>query len=89
MLDLDAWQKYFGFDKNSTYADMTIDVDLDALTMKWSFSGTPLVRAEKHFRQDMLGETAGEERKPGPLLRLPATPTTIAIDPRHLVRNSQ
>ena len=89
MLDLEAWQKYFGFDKNSAYADMTIEVDLDALTMKWSFSGnTPLVPTEKHFKQDLLGETADGERKPGPLLRLPATPTTVAVDPRRVVRNS-
>ena len=39
MLDLEAWQKFFGFDKNGAYADMSIEVDLDALTLTWSFSG--------------------------------------------------
>jgi hypothetical protein len=40
----------------------------------------------KHFKQDLLGEPAGEFRKPGPLLHLPATPTRIAIDPRRLIQ---
>jgi len=31
ILDLEAWQKYLGFDKNSAYAEMSIDIDLDAL----------------------------------------------------------
>src|SRR5512136_255668 len=38
-LDLPAWQRFFGFDKNGAYADMTIDIDLDALTMTWSIAG--------------------------------------------------
>jgi hypothetical protein len=87
MLDLEAWQKFFGFDKNSAYADMNIAIDLDGLTLDWSFSGaTPQVATERHFKQDFLGETADESRKPGPLLRLPTTPTRIAIDPRRLVQ---
>jgi len=28
-LDLEAWRKFFGFDKNGAYSAMTIDVDLD------------------------------------------------------------
>ena len=75
MLDLEAWQKFFGFDKNGAYADMSIEVDLDALTLTWSFSGnTPQAPTGKHFIRDLLGDTAGEVRKPGPLLRLPNTP---------------
>jgi hypothetical protein len=87
ILDLEAWQKYFSFDKNGAYADMSVEVDLDALTLTWSFSGnTPQATTGKHFGRDLLGEAAGEVRKPGPLLRLPATPTRIAIDPRRLVQ---
>jgi len=83
ILDLEGWQKYFGFDQNGAYADMSVDVDLDALILTWSFSGnTPQAPTAKHFKRDLLGEGAGEMRKPGPLLRLPATPTKIAIDPR-------
>ncbi len=83
LLDLEAWQKYFGFDKNGAYADMSIEVDLDALTMTWSVPGeTPQVSTEKHFLRDLLGEAAGQARKPGPLLRLPNSPTKVAIDPR-------
>ena len=83
ILDLEAWQKYFGFDQNGAYADMSVDVDLDALTLAWSFSGnTPQAPTGKHFQRDLLGQAAGETRKPGPLVRLPATPTRITIDPR-------
>jgi len=83
MLDVEVWQKFFGFDKNSAYADMNIAIDLDALTLDWSFSGVTLqVATERHFKQDFLGKTAGQLRKPGPLLLLPTKPTNIVIDPR-------
>jgi hypothetical protein len=82
-LDLPAWQKFFGFDKNGAYADMNIDVDLDALTMTWSVSGTvPQAATEKHFQSDLFGQAAGNVRKPGPLLSLPDSPTKVNIDPR-------
>ena len=87
ILDLEAWQKFFGFDKTGAYADMNIEVDLDALILKWSFQGnTPQGATGQYFKRDLLGEAAGEFRKPGPLLYLPATPTRISIDPRHLVK---
>jgi hypothetical protein len=83
ILDLPAWQEFFGFDRNGAYANMSIDVDLDALTMTWSFqSATPDVSTEKHFDRDFLGQPAGEKRKPGPLLHLPDSPTKVDIDPR-------
>jgi hypothetical protein len=82
-LDLEAWQKFFGLDKNGAYADMSIEVDLDALTMTWSASGTiPQAPSGKHFQRDLVGQAAGNVRKPGPLLRLPDTPTKVNIDPR-------
>jgi hypothetical protein len=82
-LDLAAWQKFFGFDKNGAYADINIDVDLDALTMTWSMVGSaPRVATEDHFKHDLFGESAGQFRAPGPLLRLPDAPTKVAIDPR-------
>ncbi len=85
-LDLEAWQKFFGFDKHGAYADMDIDVDLDALTMTWSVSGTvPDLPTDQHFQRDLLGQQSGEVRKPGPFLRLPDAPTKIAIDPRALI----
>jgi Right handed beta helix region len=83
MLDLEAWQKFLGFDKHSAYADMKIDVDLDALSMTWGVRGNiPQVPTEQHFKLDLLGEPAGDVRKPGPLLALPSSPEKIAIDPR-------
>jgi hypothetical protein len=82
-LDLESWRKYFGFDKNGAYADMSIEVDLDALTMTWSVSGAiPQAPVEKHFQRDLLGRTAGKVRKPGPLLQPPETQAKINIDPR-------
>ncbi len=82
-LDLEASQKFFGIDKNGAYADMSIAVDLDALTMTWSVAGaTPHVPAAKHFQQDLLGQAAGEARQSGPLLRVPDSPAKVNIDPR-------
>jgi hypothetical protein len=82
-LDLEAWQKFFGFDKNGAYAEMSIDVDLNALTMTWSVTGAvPQASTGKHFARDLVGEAAGNVRKPGPLLRLPDSPAKVNIDPR-------
>jgi len=82
-LDLEAWQKFFGFDKSGAYADMSIEVDLDALTMTWTiFGAVPQAPSEKHFQRDLVGQAAGEVRKPGPLVRVPDTPTKVNIDPR-------
>jgi hypothetical protein len=82
-LDLDSWRKFFGFDKNGAYADMGIDVDLDALTMTWSVAGgVPELPTGKHFRLDFLVQPAGDVRKPGPLVLVPATPAKVNIDPR-------
>jgi hypothetical protein len=83
-LDLEAWRKFFGFDKNGAYADMTVDVDLDALTMTWSVRGAvPQAQTAKYFLRDLIGETAGDLRKPGPLVRVPDSPTQVNVDPRH------
>ena len=85
IVDLEAWQKFFGFDKHGAYADMNIEIDLDTLTMTWSVKGElPQSPTDIHFKRDLLGEMAGEVRQPGPLLHLPATPTNVAIDPRNL-----
>ena len=83
-LDLEAWRKFFGFDTNGAYADMTIEVDLDALTMTWSVAGAlPQPLAGKHFLLDLLGRpAAGGVRKAGPLARVPETAATVSIDPR-------
>jgi hypothetical protein len=86
-LDLPAWQKFFGFDKNGAYAEMNIEVDLDALKLTWSVAGRiPEVATEEHFRRDFRGRTAAKTRKAGPLIDLPAATTTVDIDPRPLVQ---
>ena len=83
ILDLEAWQKYFGFDKHGGYAEMYLDVDLDEMTLTWSVTGElPQAPTESYFKRDLLGALAGENRNPGPLLTLPRTVTKVAIDPR-------
>jgi hypothetical protein len=82
-LDLPAWQKFFGFDRNGAYADMTVDIDLDALTMEWSVVGAvPRLPTGPHFRSDILGQAAGDLRKPGPLAVVPDSAVRVNIDPR-------
>jgi hypothetical protein len=82
-LDLEAWRKFFGFDKNGGYADMAIDVDLDALTMTWSVGGAlPEAPAAPHFVRDLTSEAAAGNRRPGPLVRVPEAPLKVSIDPR-------
>ncbi len=82
-LDLDAWQRFFGFDKAGAYADMTIDVDLDMLAMTWSVSGNvPQAATDRHFQRDLVGQAAGDLRKPGPLIDVPGSPTRVNVDPR-------
>ncbi len=82
-LDLFAWQRYFGFDRTGANVPLEIDVDPEALQMRWQAAGEiPEVETAKHFRQDFLGETAGTKRAAGPLLRIPREKTTVAINPR-------
>jgi hypothetical protein len=82
-LDLEAWRKFFGFDKNGAYAEMNIEIDLDAMMMTWSISGViPQTPPDKHFRMDLLGQAASSLRKPGPLLHVPDSPAKVKIDPR-------
>jgi hypothetical protein len=62
---------------------MSIDVDLDALTMTWSVAGAvPQAPTGKHFLRDLAGQAAGDTRKPGPLVHLADAPTKVNIDPR-------
>jgi hypothetical protein len=82
-LDLAAWQRYFGFDKNGAQADVRVEIDPDALTLKWSVEGTvPSVQAEKHFLRDFAGARARANRQPGPFLEIPRSTSSIRIDPR-------
>jgi hypothetical protein len=82
-LDLPAWQKYFGFDKNGAYADLGVEIDLGALTLNWSAAGkTPDVETGRHFRRDFSGKQAAGTRKPGPFLEIPEQTRSVRIDPR-------
>jgi len=82
-LDLEASRKFFGIDKTGAYADMSIDIDLDALAMTWSVAGAlPRSATGAHFRRDLLGRDAGPTRQPGPLAVVPDSPAKMKIDPR-------
>jgi hypothetical protein len=82
-LDLPAWRKFFGFDKNGAYAELSIDINLDALTMDWSSSGAvPLLPTAPHFQRDILGRAAGAKRTAGPFARWPDGSSRVGIDPR-------
>ena len=81
-LDLDAWRKYFGFDKNGAYADMDIDVDLDALTMTWSVKGACRGLRRGRISRGSRRPGRGADPPPGPLARVPDAPTHVSIDPR-------
>ncbi|MFC2125638.1 right-handed parallel beta-helix repeat-containing protein [Bacteroidota bacterium] len=83
LLDLPAWQKFYGFDKTGAYAEMVIDCDLEKMTMTLSVSGTvPELKTDTGFEHDFSGEQMGKNRLPGPFGGLPAKLQTISIDPR-------
>ena len=82
-LDLPAWQKYFGFDKNGACADIKVDIDLDGLKLTWAVSGpVPEVAAQRPFERDFRGEPVGARRAPGPFGNIPGASTVVNIDPR-------
>jgi len=82
-VDLPAWQKYFGFDKQGASANMNFSLDLDSLTMTYSVTGKiPEIETGRHFQHDLLGQTVGKQRYAGPINQLPEEARTIKIDPR-------
>jgi len=82
-LDLAAWRKYFGFDKQGAYADIDAELDPDTLMLKWRCSGdVPDLATVTHFTRDLMGGEAAATRKPGPLVVLPSRFTAVSIDPR-------
>jgi len=83
LLDLPAWQKYYGFDKNGAYADMVIECDTEKRTLTLSFDGDiPEIETIDSFKHDFSGKTMGKTRLPGPFGELPEKSETISIDPR-------
>ena len=83
LLDLPAWQKFFGFDKSGAYADMDIECDTDQLAIILSVSGDiPEIETEDSFKSDFSGKSMGKTRLAGPFGKLPATSETISIDPQ-------
>lgn len=67
-VDLPAWQKYFGFDKNGKSGKCVIDVDIDALTLSISNAeNVPMVKTIPFFKSDFTGNRMGDQRLAGPI----------------------
>ena len=82
-VDLPAWQRYFGFDKTGTYADVDFELDADRLQMTWkSTAELPDMETGGCFREDFSGAAVGARRKPGPFAGSPVAGQQVAIDPR-------
>ena len=80
---LPEWQEKLGFDKHGGFAEMSFELDADALTLTYSAVGNvPKVETGKHFQKDFLGQAADKERAAGPFNQLPGEKRTISIDPR-------
>ena len=80
---LPVWQETLGFDKRGGFADLSFDVDADALTLTYSAAGNmPDADTGQHFQKDFLGQAAGKQRKAGPFNQIPGEKRTIGIDPR-------
>ena len=81
-LDLAAWRQIHGWDKNGTLADVQIDFDPVSLELKLK-SSEPFPQEEivNQIDTDMLGNSTGAARVPGPLAD-PATAQVIHVDPR-------
>ena len=81
--DVRAWQQYFGFDKNGDYANVTIQINSEDMTMTWSSEGdVPNVETGAHYKADFFKNTAGKNRKAGPFVNFPENNKIINIDPR-------
>ena len=83
-LDLPAWRRTRGWDKNGALGNMQIDFDPDRLQLTMSSSEPfPKVKVFDHIDIDLLGTTTGETRAPGPLAN-PGTKSTWQTDPRSI-----
>jgi hypothetical protein len=83
LLDLPAWQKFFGFDKTGAYADMTLEFDTDSLTLSVSINGSfPKINTGENFTTDFFGNQMDKSRVPGPFGKYADGLKEIKIDPR-------
>jgi len=82
-VDLPAWQKYYGFDKNGSAGNCSIEVDLDKLTLQFtSKDGIPISETQKIFSNDFLNASAGNQRFAGPFHKFEAN-QILNINPLH------
>jgi hypothetical protein len=81
---LPAWRDAYGWDKNSSVADVQIDFNADSLELTISSSQPlPKVAAFNKIEHDMLGKPAGASRVAGPLAD-PGAKRVWKLDPRLL-----
>ena len=97
-LDLAAWRRFEGYDKNGGYVAFEAEVDEAALTMTvrpaapcihWDdtetvgYTSMPRVAPDEKTASDYFGNTCEGERLPGPFV-LTSDEATFSIDPRRL-----
>jgi hypothetical protein len=87
LLDLPAWQKFFGFDKTGDYVEMILEFNVEVLTMSVSItSSLPQVNTLKSFSHDYFGMKVDKSRFPGPFGTYAKSPQIINIDPREYMK---
>ncbi len=81
--NLQSWREEHGWDKNGTMADISAELDPDALTLTLTVTGAVKpATAYKGIDSDFFGHTISGERMPGPFADLTETQATRKIDPR-------
>jgi hypothetical protein len=81
-LDLSAWRDGHPWDTNSVMADAQIDFDADTLELTIGIrQPLPQVSAVNHIETDILGNSTGAARVPGPLAN-PGAKRAWKVDPR-------
>jgi len=81
-LDLAAWRKDHGWDKNGAMGEMQIDFDPDRLELTISSNQPfPKVATFDHVDADIFGKATGGTRAPGPIAD-PGSKHTWHVDPR-------
>lgn len=89
-LNVPAWQRVYGFDKQGPYVELKAEIDPATLTLTWSAAGkVPRLRTGRLYTRDLRGQAAGATRAAGPFVDVPGKETKISIDPRRLPAASE
>lgn len=81
--NLQSWREEHGWDRNGTMADISAELDSDALTLILTLKGdVKPAPAYKGIDSDFFGHTISGERMPGPLSDLTTSVGLRRVDPR-------